>query len=92
MKYDGTSISVTYEHGRLLRAVTRGDGVQGDDVTANVITIKSVPLEISGFIDLPDKFEVRGEIVLPWNSFEKLNEEMHLGHYLPEKEGPNGIS
>ena len=75
MKYDGTSISVTYEHGRLVRAVTRGDGVQGDDVTANVITIKSVPLEISGFIDLPDKFEVRGEIVLPWHSFEKLNEE-----------------
>jgi len=75
MKYDGTSISVTYEHGRLVRAVTRGDGIQGDDVTANVITIKSVPLEISGFIDLPDKFEVRGEIVLPWKSFEKLNQE-----------------
>ena len=75
MKYDGTSISVTYEHGRLLRAVTRGDGVQGDDVTANVITIKSVPLEITGVDDLPDKFEVRGEIVLPWKSFEILNEE-----------------
>ena len=75
MKYDGTSISVTYEHGRLLRAVTRGDGVQGDDVTANVITIKSVPLEITGVDDLPDKFEVRGEIVLPWKSFDKLNEE-----------------
>ncbi len=75
MKYDGTSISVTYEHGRLLRAVTRGDGVQGDDVTSNVITIKSVPLEITGVDGLPDKFEVRGEIVLPWKSFEKLNEE-----------------
>lgn len=75
MKYDGTSISVTYERGRLVRAVTRGDGVQGDDVTANVITIKSVPLEISGFIDLPEKFEVRGEILLPWTSFEKLNKE-----------------
>ena len=75
MKYDGTSISVTYEHGRLVRAVTRGDGVQGDDVTANVITIKSVPLEITGVEDLPDKFEVRGEIVLPWKSFEKLNQE-----------------
>ena len=75
MKYDGTSISVTYEHGRLVRAVTRGDGVQGDDVTANVITIKSVPLEITGFLDLPEKFEVRGEIVLPWQSFEKLNAE-----------------
>ena len=75
MKYDGTSISVTYEHGRLIRAVTRGDGVQGDDVTANVITIKSVPLEITGVDDLPDKFEVRGEILLPWQSFEKLNQE-----------------
>ncbi|MBQ9555093.1 MAG: NAD-dependent DNA ligase LigA [Muribaculaceae bacterium] len=75
MKYDGTSISVTYEHGRLVRAVTRGDGVQGDDVTVNVITIKSVPLEITGMDDLPDKFEVRGEILLPWKSFEKLNEE-----------------
>lgn len=75
MKYDGTSISVTYEHGRLVRAVTRGDGVQGDDVTANVITIKSVPLEITGVDNLPEKFEVRGEIVLPWKSFERLNEE-----------------
>ena len=75
MKYDGTSISVTYEHGRLVRAVTRGDGIQGDDVTANVITIKSVPLEITGVDNLPEKFEVRGEIVLPWKSFEKLNEE-----------------
>lgn len=75
MKYDGTSISVIYENGRLVRAVTRGDGVQGDDVTANVITIKSVPLEIKGFLDLPEKFEVRGEILLPWKSFEKLNEE-----------------
>ena len=75
MKYDGTSISVTYEQGRLVRAVTRGDSVQGDDVTANVITIKSVPLEIKGFIDLPEKFEVRGEILLPWTSFEKLNKE-----------------
>ena len=75
MKYDGTSISVAYEHGRLVRAVTRGDGVQGDDVTSNVITIKSVPLEITGMEDLPEKFEVRGEILLPWSSFEKLNQE-----------------
>ncbi len=75
MKYDGTSISITYEHGRLVRAVTRGDGVQGDDVTANVITIKTVPLEITGMEDLPEKFEVRGEILLPWKNFEKLNEE-----------------
>lgn len=75
MKYDGTSISVTYEHGRLVRAVTRGDGVQGDDVTANVITIKTIPLDLSGIEGVPDKFEARGEILLPWQSFERLNEE-----------------
>lgn len=74
MKYDGTSISCTYEHGRLVRAVTRGDGVRGDDVTANVITIKSVPLQLQPG-DWPDKFEVRGEILLPWASFERLNKE-----------------
>ena len=74
MKYDGTSISCTYEHGRLVRAVTRGDGVRGDDVTANVITIKSVPLQLKPG-DWPDKFEVRGEILLPWASFERLNKE-----------------
>ena len=75
MKYDGTSISVTYEHGRLVRAVTRGDGIQGDDVTANVITIKSVPLELPKDGNWPDRFEVRGEIVLPWARFEELNRE-----------------
>ncbi|MBQ0116137.1 MAG: NAD-dependent DNA ligase LigA [Bacteroidales bacterium] len=75
MKYDGTSISVTYENGRLVRAVTRGDGVKGDDVTANVITIKSVPLQLPEGADYPAKFEVRGEILLPWSSFEKLNKE-----------------
>lgn len=74
MKYDGTSISITYEHGRLVRAVTRGDGVRGDDVTHNVITIKSVPLQLQQG-DWPDKFEVRGEILLPWASFERLNKE-----------------
>lgn len=74
MKYDGTSISCTYEHGRLVRAVTRGDGVRGDDVTANVITNKSVPLQLQPG-DWPDKFEVRGEILLPWASFERLNKE-----------------
>lgn len=74
MKYDGTSISCTYEHGRLVRAVTRGDGVRGDDVTANVITIKSVPLQLQPG-DWPDKFEARGEILLPWASFERLNKE-----------------
>lgn len=75
MKYDGTSISVTYEHGRLTRAVTRGDGVRGDDVTANVITIKSVPLQLPDGMDYPERFEVRGEILLPWKSFERLNQE-----------------
>lgn len=74
MKFDGTSISVTYEHGRLARAVTRGDGVRGDDVTHNVITIKSVPLVLQPG-DWPDKFEVRGEILLPWASFDRLNRE-----------------
>ena len=75
MKYDGTSISVTYENGRLVRAVTRGDGVRGDDVTANVITIRSIPLELPKDMDCPKKFEVRGEIMLPWASFERLNKE-----------------
>jgi len=75
MKYDGTSISVTYENGRLVRAVTRGDGVSGDDVTANVITIKSIPLQLPQGADYPARFEVRGEILLPWASFERLNKE-----------------
>ena len=74
MKYDGTSISLTYEHGRLVRAVTRGDGVQGDDVTANVITIKSIPLQLQPG-NYPDKFEVRGEILLSWKNFQRINEE-----------------
>lgn len=72
MKFDGTSISITYEHGRLVRAVTRGDGVHGDDVTTNVKTIRSVPLTLAGE-GWPDKFEVRGEIVMPWKSFDALN-------------------
>ncbi len=75
MKYDGTSISVIYENGRLLRAVTRGDGVRGDDVTANVITIRSIPLQLPQGADYPARFEVRGEILLPWASFERLNKE-----------------
>ena len=74
MKFDGTSISLTYENGRLVRAVTRGDGVRGDDVTANVMTIKSIPLQLQG-TGFPDKFEVRGEILMPWNTFEELNRE-----------------
>lgn len=75
MKYDGTSISLTYEGGRLVRAVTRGDGIRGDDVTSNVITIKSIPLELPAGGNWPDRFEVRGEIVLPWARFEELNRE-----------------
>ena len=74
LKYDGTSISLTYRHGKLLRAVTRGDGVQGDDVTENVKTIRSIPLQLRG-TGYPDEFEIRGEILMPWTVFEQLNEE-----------------
>ena len=74
MKFDGTSISLIYEHGRLVRAVTRGDGEQGDDVTANVKTIRSIPMQLQGE-GWPDKFEIRGEIVLPWKAFDRLNAE-----------------
>lgn len=74
LKFDGTAISLTYEHGRLVRAVTRGDGVTGDDVTVNVRTIRSVPLVLQGD-DYPDSFEIRGEIFLPHASFARLNEE-----------------
>jgi len=75
LKYDGTSISIIYENGRLVRAVTRGDGVRGDDVTANVITIKTLPLELPAELGVPSRFEVRGEILLPWENFEALNRE-----------------
>lgn len=74
MKFDGTSISITYRHGRMVRAVTRGDGTQGDDVTANVKTIRSIPLELLPG-DWPDEFEIRGEILMPWKVFERLNAE-----------------
>lgn len=74
LKFDGTSISITYEHGRLARAVTRGDGTKGDDVTANVKTIRSVPLRLLGD-NYPDELEVRGEILLPWAEFDRLNAE-----------------
>ncbi|WP_350292070.1 NAD-dependent DNA ligase LigA [uncultured Croceitalea sp.] len=73
LKYDGASISLTYEEGRLVRAVTRGDGFQGDDVTANIKTIKSVPLQLKG--DYPDKFDIRGEIILTLEGFAKMNQE-----------------
>ena len=74
MKFDGTSISITYKNGKLQRAVTRGDGTQGDDVTANVKTIRSIPLQLQPG-DWPEEFEIRGEILMPWEVFEKLNAE-----------------
>lgn len=77
LKYDGLSISLLYENGKLIRAITRGDGVRGDDVTANVKTIKSIPLVLQGD-DYPDVFEMRGEILMPWKVFEKLNKEREL--------------
>lgn len=76
MKFDGTSISLTYEHGKLVQAVTRGDGVRGDDVTDNVKTIRTIPLILHG--DYPDSFEMRGEILMPWDVFEELNREREL--------------
>ena len=74
MKYDGLSISLTYVDGALTQAVTRGDGVQGDDVTTNVKTIRSIPLVLPG-TGYPHEFEIRGEILMPWSSFERLNKE-----------------
>ncbi len=74
LKFDGTAISLTYEHGRLLRAVTRGDGTRGDDVTANIRTIRTVPLVLEGD-GWPDYFEIRGEVLMPYASFDKLNAE-----------------
>ncbi|GHT01955.1 DNA ligase [Bacteroidia bacterium] len=74
LKYDGTSISLIYENGLLTQAITRGDGTRGDDVTANVRTIRSIPLKLTGS-DYPAKFEIRGEILMPWSAFNQLNEE-----------------
>ena len=74
LKYDGSSISLIYEQGKLTQAVTRGDGVRGDDVTANVRTIRSIPLKLKGE-GYPELFEIRGEILLPWMEFERLNKE-----------------
>lgn len=74
MKFDGTSISLIYEHGRLVRAVTRGDGERGDVVTENIKTIRSIPLQLQGS-GWPDFFEIRGEVLMPWSAFERLNRE-----------------
>ena len=75
LKFDGLSISLHYEDGQLVRAVTRGDGVQGDDVTANVRTIRSIPLQLPKDGDYPHQFEIRGEVLMPWSSFDRLNAE-----------------
>lgn len=74
LKYDGASISISYENGKLKQALTRGDGFQGDDVTNNIKTIKAVPIQLKG--DFPEKFEIRGEIILPFAGFEKMNQEL----------------
>ena len=74
LKYDGASISITYENGKLTQALTRGDGFQGDDVTNNIKTIKSIPLKLKG--NFPDKFDIRGEIILPFAGFEKMNQDL----------------
>ncbi|MEC4003805.1 NAD-dependent DNA ligase LigA [Flavobacterium sp. SUN052] len=74
LKYDGASISITYENGKLSKAVTRGDGFQGDDVTNNIKTIRSIPLQLKG--NYPPKFDIRGEIILPFEGFEKMNQEL----------------
>ena len=74
LKFDGTAISLTYEHGRLVQALTRGDGVEGDDVTANVRTVRSVPLRLRGE-GWPELFEIRGEVLMPYASFDRLNAE-----------------
>ncbi|WP_276976736.1 NAD-dependent DNA ligase LigA [Flavobacterium filum] len=74
LKYDGASISITYEEGKLTKAVTRGDGFQGDEVTNNIKTIRSIPLQLKG--NYPPKFDIRGEIILPFAGFEKMNQEL----------------
>ena len=75
LKFDGLSISLHYEHGSLVRAVTRGDGTQGDDVTQNIRTIRSIPLQLPQGAGYPDEFEIRGEVLMPWTSFERLNKQ-----------------
>lgn len=90
LKYDGASISLTYENGVLVQALTRGDGTQGDNVTANIKTIKSVPLKLEG--NYPSKFEIRGEIVLPFAGFKALNEEKIAAGEEPYKNPRNTAS
>jgi len=90
LKYDGASISLTYENGLLVQALTRGDGTQGDNVTANIKTIKSVPLQLRG--DYPEKFEIRGEIVLPFEGFNAMNAERMAAGEEPYKNPRNTAS
>ncbi len=78
LKFDGLSISLHYEKGKLVRAVTRGDGTQGDDVTQNVRTIRTIPLQLPEGSGYPEEFEIRGEVLMPWTSFERLNEQRAL--------------
>ena len=78
LKFDGLSISLHYREGKLYQAVTRGDGVQGDDVTQNIRTIQSIPLQLAQGEDYPDEFEIRGEVLMPWASFDRLNEQRAL--------------
>ena len=78
LKFDGLSISLHYREGKLYQAVTRGDGVQGDDVTQNIRTIQSIPLQLAQGTDYPDEFEIRGEVLMPWASFDRLNEQRAL--------------
>ncbi len=90
LKYDGASMNLTYENGKLIRAVTRGDGVQGDEVTSNVKTINTVPLHLKG--DFPERFDIRGEIVLPIEGFLKMNEERLANDEEPYKNPRNTAS
>ena len=78
LKFDGLSISLHYREGKLYQAVTRGDGIQGDDVTQNIRTIQSIPLQLAQGADYPDEFEIRGEVLMPWASFDRLNEQRTL--------------
>ena len=82
LKFDGLSISLHYREGKLYQAVTRGDGVKGDDVTQNIRTIQSIPLQLAQGADYPDEFEIRGEVLMPWASFDRLNEQRALAEEL----------
>ncbi len=90
LKYDGASMNLTYENGKLLKAVTRGDGVQGDEVTTNVKTIRTVPLQLKG--DFPDRFDIRGEIILPLEGFNRMNEERIANNEEPYRNPRNTAS